>query len=90
MTSKQIESFKDVPSFELSGIFSRTSVRVENIAFGVPQENIDIRMVKEATRKAHIVDFIKSLPQGYKALVGERGIRLSGGQRQRIGIARTL
>ena len=79
-----------MPGVELGGILSRTSVRVENIAFGIPQENIDIRMVKEATRKGHIADFIESLPQGYQALVGERGIRLSGGQRQRIGIARAL
>jgi len=90
VTSEQIESFKDVPGVELSGILSRTSVRVENIAFGIPQENIDIRRLKEATRKAHIADFIESLLQGYQALVGERGIRLSGGQRQRIGVARAL
>jgi ATP-binding cassette subfamily B protein len=46
--------------------------------------------VKEAARQAHIADFIEASPQGYQALVGERGIRLSGGQRQRIGIARAL
>jgi ATP-binding cassette subfamily B protein len=62
----------------------------ENIAFGVPFENIDMKRVKEATRQAHIADFIESSSQGYQALVGERGIRLSGGQRQRIGIARAL
>ena len=62
----------------------------ENIAFGVPPENIDMKRVKEAARQAHIADFIESSPEGYQALVGERGIRLSGGQRQRIGIARAL
>ena len=62
----------------------------ENIAFGVPPENIEMKRVKEAARQAHIADFIESSPQGYQALVGERGIRLSGGQRQRIGIARAL
>jgi ATP-binding cassette subfamily B protein len=62
----------------------------ENIAFGIPIENIDMKRVKEAARQAHIADFIESSPQGYQALVGERGIRLSGGQRQRIGIARAL
>jgi len=62
----------------------------ENIAFGVPPENIDMKRLKEAARQAHIADFIESSPNGYQALVGERGIRLSGGQRQRIGIARAL
>ena len=62
----------------------------ENIAFGVPLQNIDMERVKQAARQAHIADFIESSPQGYQALVGERGIRLSGGQRQRIGIARAL
>ena len=62
----------------------------ENIAFGVPPQNIDMKKVREAARQAHIANFIESSPQGYQALVGERGIRLSGGQRQRIGIARAL
>ena len=62
----------------------------ENIAFGTPRDKIDIEKVRSAARKAHIADFIESLPQGYQGLVGERGIRLSGGQRQRIGIARAL
>jgi ATP-binding cassette subfamily B protein len=62
----------------------------ENIAFGVPPQNIDLKRVKEAARQAHIADFIEASPQEYQALVGERGIRLSGGQRQRIGIARAL
>ena len=62
----------------------------ENIAFGIPIENIDMKRVKEAARQAHIADFIESSQKGYQALVGERGIRLSGGQRQRIGIARAL
>ena len=46
--------------------------------------------VRQAARQAQIADFIEGRPQGYDALVGERGVRLSGGQRQRIGIARAL
>lgn len=66
-----------------------TSVE-ENIAFGVPQEEIDILRVKQAAHKAQIANTIESWPKGYKTKVGERGIKLSGGQRQRIGIARAL
>ena len=62
----------------------------ENIAFGVPFELIDIDRVKNAADKAQISKFIESGENGYRALVGERGVRLSGGQRQRIGIARSL
>jgi len=62
----------------------------ENIAFGLPAEKIDMDRVRKAARQAQIADFIESSPQGYRALVGERGVRLSGGQRQRIGIARAL
>jgi ABC-type multidrug transport system fused ATPase/permease subunit len=62
----------------------------ENIAFGVPPAQIDHARVELAARQAHIADVIDTLPQQYKTLVGERGVRLSGGQRQRIGIARAL
>jgi len=62
----------------------------ENIAFGVPQDKIDLRQVRHAAKQANIAEFIENSSEGYNALVGERGIRLSGGQRQRIGIARAL
>lgn len=62
----------------------------ENIAFGVPKDQIDLLRVREAAQKAQIDKTIESLPNRYKTFVGERGIRLSGGQRQRIGIARAL
>ena len=62
----------------------------ENIAFGIPSDQIDLDRVKEAARYAHILDFVDTIPDGLNAYVGERGIRLSGGQRQRIGIARAF
>jgi len=62
-----------------------------NIAFGVPEEDIDRDAVRDAARRAHIHDFITGeLPNGWLTVVGERGVKLSGGQRQRIGIARAL
>ena len=64
---------------------------MKNIAFGVPEAQININRVKEMAQITQISDFIESeLPQGYETMVGERGVRLSGGQRQRITIARAL
>jgi len=71
-------------------IYLADSTIAENIAFGVVRGLIDETRVREAARKAEIADFIESQPDGYGAMVGERGVRLSGGQRQRIGIARAL
>ena len=62
----------------------------ENIAFGVPLDQIDLDLVRKSAQQARIAEFIESRPEAYSAIVGERGVRLSGGQRQRIGIARAL
>jgi len=59
-----------------------------NIRYGKPEAND--REVHEAARLAQIDDFIKTLPQGYDSLVGERGLKLSGGEKQRVAIARTI
>jgi ATP-binding cassette, subfamily B, bacterial PglK len=61
-----------------------------NIAFGVPEDRIDLVRVRQAAEQARIAELIEDNANGYATLVGERGVRLSGGQRQRIGIARAL
>jgi ATP-binding cassette subfamily B protein len=71
-------------------IYLADATIAENIAFGIPLEQIDVQRVRQAAKKAHIADFIEDQPDGYNTVVGERGVRLSGGQRQRIGIARAL
>ena len=62
----------------------------ENVAFALPESEIDEAKIYKALKRAHIDDFVLNLPQGLETVVGERGTRLSGGQRQRIGIARAL
>ena len=71
-------------------LFLSDNTLAENIAFGEDFETIDMDLVKEAAQQAHIAEFIESSPDGYNALVGERGVRVSGGQRQRLVIARAL
>jgi ABC-type bacteriocin/lantibiotic exporter with double-glycine peptidase domain len=66
-----------------------TSV-AENIAFGIPFEDIDYDRLSLAAHEAQIGAVIESWPDRYQTTLGERGIRISGGQRQRIGIARAL
>ena len=60
----------------------------DNLRFGKP--GATTAELEAATRAANAHDFIRTLPQGYGTVVGERGVRLSGGQRQRIAIARAL
>lgn len=62
----------------------------KNVAFGVPEEEIDDDRLWYALKEAQLDEFVKTLPDGIYTGIGERGIRLSGGQRQRIGIARAL
>lgn len=61
-----------------------------NIAFGIPENEINDEKIWDALREASLCEFVKGLPNGLETELGERGIRLSGGQRQRIGIARAL
>jgi len=71
-------------------IFLSDESVLRNIAFGLPDEEIDPDRARRAARIARIDGFVRSLPDGYDTVVGERGVRISGGQRQRIGIARAL
>ena len=61
-----------------------------NVAFGIPDENIDDDSVWRALDSAQLSVFVRGLEGGLDAPVGERGARISAGQRQRIGIARAL
>lgn len=67
-------------------LFHRTLL--DNLMYGSPQATE--KEVVEACKKAHIHDFIMSLPDKYQTYAGERGVKLSGGQRQRIAIARAI
>ena len=68
-------------------LFSR-SIR-DNITYGV-EHDISQEEVEHAAKIAAIHDVIVSFPDGYRTMVGERGVTLSGGQKQRVAIARTL
>jgi ATP-binding cassette, subfamily B, bacterial PglK len=75
-----------IPQF----IFLADSTVKQNIAFGLPEEEISEEKLKNAIKAAQLESLIGELPMGVDTVIGERGIRLSGGQRQRVGIARAL
>lgn len=62
----------------------------KNIAFGVPEDEIDDEKVWKVIREAQLESVVKEMDEKLDTVIGEMGVRLSGGQRQRIGIARAL
>jgi ATP-binding cassette subfamily B protein len=88
--SENVRAWQRIIAHVPQNIFLADTTLAENIAFGERPEAIDMVRVRQAARQSQIAEFIESNPEGYNALVGERGILLSGGERQRIGIARAL
>jgi ABC-type bacteriocin/lantibiotic exporter with double-glycine peptidase domain len=62
----------------------------ENIALATAIDEIDFSRLEEAVRLSQLDELVRTLPNAYAEIIGERGVRLSGGQRQRVGIARAL
>lgn len=91
LTLENIRAWQANVGYVPQEIFLTDSTIAQNIAMGVPIEQVSRRRVEQACRMAQIYDFVvEELPNGFETAVGERGVRLSGGQRQRIGIARAL
>ncbi|MFD2444235.1 ABC transporter ATP-binding protein [Bacillus sp. CGMCC 1.16607] len=67
-------------------VFLFTGTLRENIAYGMLSATNE--QIFKAAKRAHLEDFIASLPEGYETQIGERGLKLSGGQKQRLAIAR--
>lgn len=87
---ENMRSWQDQVGYVPQDIYLIDDSLRNNIAFGIPENEVDGDRVDSAIQAAHLTDFISHLPQGLDTFVGERGVRLSGGQRQRIGIARAL
>lgn len=85
-----LRSWQSIVGYVPQSIYLLDETILKNVAFGIDDSEVDERRVREVIEIARLTDFIQSLPNGLKTVVGERGVRLSGGQRQRIGIARAL
>ena len=90
LTAENLSAWRRQVGYVPQHIFLCDDTIANNIAFGVPEAEVDAARVERAARISHLHDFIGTLSGGYETVVGERGVRLSGGQRQRIGIARAL
>lgn len=90
INSHNIKHWQNLIGFVPQSIFLADSTIKENIAFGLPEDEIDDQQVANAIDMSHLREFVDSLHKGINTVVGERGVQLSGGQRQRIGIARAL
>ena len=87
---KNLRNWQDQIGYVPQSIFLTDDTMRRNVAFGLPDKQINNAAVQRAIRAAQLEEFVESLPNGLETFVGERGIRLSGGQRQRIGIARSI
>lgn len=90
LKGEQLRAWQNNVGFVPQAIFLADASIKENIAFGIPLEEISIERVDRAAQMAHLDELLERLSEGLDTRVGERGIQLSGGQRQRIGIARAL
>ncbi|SFR49276.1 ABC transporter ATP-binding protein [Thiomicrospira sp. ALE5] len=90
ITDQNRRAWQNTIGFVPQSIFLSEGSIAENVAFGIPEKDIDLEQVNKALKLAHLDELVQSLEQGINTKVGERGVQLSGGQRQRIGIARAL
>ena len=90
ITDDNKRGWQDLLGFVPQSIFLSEGSIAENIAFGIPADEINYDQVIKAVDLAHLTELVNELSEGIHTKVGERGVQLSGGQRQRIGIARAL
>tara|TARA_Y100001970_G_C14250609_1_gene871548 strand:+ start:3584 stop:5380 length:1797 start_codon:yes stop_codon:yes gene_type:complete len=90
INNKNRRPWQNTIGFVAQSIFLSEGSIAENVAFGIPQDQINFDQVYRALKLAHLDELIDSYQDGIHTKVGERGVQLSGGQRQRIGIARAL
>ena len=71
-------------------VFLYDSSIIENIAFCIPKNKIDVKRAINAAKIAHANEFICKTINGYETIVGDKGIKLSGGLKQRLGLSRAI
>ncbi len=90
LTNEKLPSFRRKLGYVAQSIFILDDNVINNVAFGLPEAEIDVERVRNVLRLANAEEFVDKLPKGIHSNLGQDGKLLSGGQRQRIGIARAL
>ncbi|WP_346795500.1 ABC transporter ATP-binding protein [Halomonas sp. Bachu 37] len=90
ITQENLRHWQASIGFVPQQIFLSDASILENVAFAIDRQDIDVARVKEALQMAQLDDLIERFPEGLETRIGERGVQISGGQRQRLGIARAL
>jgi ABC-type bacteriocin/lantibiotic exporter with double-glycine peptidase domain len=85
-----IRSWQNKVGYVPQNIYLTNDSIRNNIAYGIPNDDIDDKKLKQAAEKAELLEFIEGSESGINTIIGEGGKRISGGQKQRIGIARAL
>jgi ATP-binding cassette subfamily C protein len=90
LSKENMHSWQSCVGYVPQNVYLADDTLLNNVAFGVPDNEIVLASVQKAIGVAQLSDVVSLLPQKWDTFIGERGIKLSGGQRQRIGIARAL
>ena len=90
VTESEIPAWQANCSYVPQNINLLNSNIVENIAYGIENDKIDIDLIWESLKSAHLDNLVSDFPMGIYENIGENGIRLSGGQRQRLALARAF
>jgi HlyD family secretion protein len=90
LEQSSLRIFQNNIGFVPQSIFLSDASILENIAFGLPIEQINMSAIRKSIKLARLDEFVDSLEEGLDTMIGERGVQISGGQKQRISIARAL
>lgn len=87
---KKEDQWKSVIGYVPQNTFVFDDTIMNNIAFGIDDKDIDINKLNEVMKISQVYDFVYSLKDNIRTIIGERGVKFSGGQIQRLAIARAL